>query len=106
MALAECLQLPRHVAVAAQGQVCLDAGLDGRHRQLLQPRPLAQCELRVRELHQRLVTAQRQRGVQGPRRHRSITADELTTALRDKTLEADDVEILRRDAEARSPHQT
>ncbi len=75
-------------------QIGLDPGLDGGQRQLVQPRPLTERELGVRELDQRLVTTQRQRGLQRPRRRCRITGHELATTLRNQTLEADDVEIV------------
>ena len=99
VALAQRLQLPRHIAMAAQRQIGLDPGLDRGQRQLVQPRPLTERELGVGELDQRLVATQRERGVQRPRRRRRIAGHELAASLGDETLEADDVEIVGRDRE-------
>ena len=70
---AQGLQLAGHLGVAAQGQVGLEAGLDGRQPQLLQPGSLPHGELAGGELGQRLAPQQGERPAQGLRRRRGVT---------------------------------
>src|SRR5205823_15033599 len=91
----ERLELSDHESVAAERELGLDALLDRAEAKLLEPPDLALAEDRVRELRQRLATPELERAPQ--------EADALLrlrrAGLRDKPLEALDVDGLGREVE-------
>ena len=81
------VQLADQRRVPSEREIRLDAILHRRHAQLGQPRDLAGCKRRTRELRHHLATPQPQRGLKRPCRLRRVAVRQRLSPGRNQPLE-------------------
>ena len=92
-------QLPDHLLVAPECQICLDTLLDRTEAELFELRDRRLRKRFVGEVRQRRAAPQRQRLSQDSRGHFRRARRERPAPLLDQAAEALDVKLARRDAQ-------